>query len=159
MMTSLRDTVKEYNDECMAITTPLMKRISCGLSECGEMLFIDASGNADRQFCAGGLPVGVIIQSVLSLILVLTSQLFSRTGSIADNSALYKKKTFTYVPPTLPAELIESTSYTLDFAPRKFVQIGIDPSEKLQVFVHLLTSSRYVTTDFLEKIFAFMGHI
>lgn len=64
MMTSLRDTVKEYNDECMgdraamkeledgnfaiAITTPLMKRISSGLSECGEMLFIDASGNVDR---------------------------------------------------------------------------------------------------------------
>ncbi|KAL4152834.1 hypothetical protein QTP88_000667 [Uroleucon formosanum] len=30
--------------------------------------------------------------------------------------AIYKKKTFTYVPPTPPAELIESTSYTLDFA-------------------------------------------
>jgi len=52
MMTSLRHTVKDYNDECMgdtakmkelndgnfaiAITTPLMKRISCSLSECGE---------------------------------------------------------------------------------------------------------------------------
>lgn len=49
MMTSLRDTVKDYNDECMgdtakmkklndgnfaiAITTPLMKSISCSLSE------------------------------------------------------------------------------------------------------------------------------
>ncbi|XP_050063917.1 uncharacterized protein LOC126552868 isoform X1 [Aphis gossypii] len=82
-------------------------------------------------------------------------------GSIADNSALYKKKTFTYVPPTPPAELIESTSYTLDFASRKFVHIGFDPSEKLQVVVHLLTSSRYVhiTTDFMKKIFGFMGHI
>ncbi|XP_050065767.1 uncharacterized protein LOC126554778 [Aphis gossypii] len=82
-------------------------------------------------------------------------------GSIADNCALYKKKTFTYVPPTPPAELIESTSYTLDFASRKFVHIGFDPSEKLQVVVHLLTSSRYVhiTTDFMKKIFGFMGHI
>ncbi|KAE9536138.1 hypothetical protein AGLY_007361 [Aphis glycines] len=82
-------------------------------------------------------------------------------GSIADNSVLYRKKTFTYVPPTPPAELIESTSYTLDFASRKFVHIGFDPSEKLQVVVHLLTSSRYVhiTTDFMKKIFGFMGHI
>ncbi|KAF0742074.1 Uncharacterized protein FWK35_00029369 [Aphis craccivora] len=82
-------------------------------------------------------------------------------GSIADNSAFYKKKTFTYVPPTPPTELIESTSYTLDFAARKCVHIGIDPSEKLQVVVHLLTSSRHVhiSTDFLKKIFSYMGHI
>ncbi|XP_050059740.1 uncharacterized protein LOC126551028 [Aphis gossypii] len=84
-------------------------------------------------------------------------------GSIADNSALYKKKLedLYFVPPTPPAELIESTSYTLDFSSRKFVHIGFDPSEKLQVVVHLLTSSRYVhiTTDFMKKIFGFMGHI
>jgi hypothetical protein len=82
-------------------------------------------------------------------------------GSIEDNKALYKKHTFTYVPPKPPTELIESTSYTLDFAARKFVHIGIDPSEKLQVVVHLLTSSRHVhiTTDFLKKIFSYMGHI
>ncbi|KAE9536177.1 hypothetical protein AGLY_007400 [Aphis glycines] len=49
------------------------------------------------------------------------------TGSISDNAVLYKKKTSTYVPPT---ELIESTSYTLDFA-----------------------------AHFMKKIFGFMGHI
>lgn len=82
-------------------------------------------------------------------------------GTIADNSALYKKKSFTYVPPTPPAELIETSSYTLDFAARKFIHIGIDPSEKLQVVVHLLTSSRHVhvSTDFLKNIFSYMGHI
>ncbi|KAL4153099.1 hypothetical protein QTP88_000932 [Uroleucon formosanum] len=75
--------------------------------------------------------------------------------------AIYKKKTFTYVPPTPPAELIESTSYTLDFAARKFVHIGIDPTEKFQVVVHLLTSSRHVkiTPDFLRRIFSLMGNI
>ncbi|KAE9543716.1 hypothetical protein AGLY_002112 [Aphis glycines] len=82
-------------------------------------------------------------------------------GSTADNSTLNRKKTFTYVPSTPPAELIESTSYSLDFTSRKFLHIGFDLSEKLQVVVHLLTSSRYVyfTTDFMKKIFGFMGHI
>ncbi|KAL4084266.1 hypothetical protein QTP88_028091 [Uroleucon formosanum] len=75
--------------------------------------------------------------------------------------AIYKKKTFTYVPPTPPAELIESTSYTLEFAARKFVHIGIDPTEKFQVVVHLLTSLRHVkiTPDFLRRIFSLMGNI
>lgn len=51
-----------------AIVTPLMKRISCGFNECGEIRLIDASGNVDRfgcnifiiytNNCAGGLPVG-----------------------------------------------------------------------------------------------------
>ncbi|KAF0771108.1 Uncharacterized protein FWK35_00001400 [Aphis craccivora] len=53
-----------------------------------------------------------------------------------------------------PAELIESSSSTIDFSVHKFVHIGIDPTEKLQVVVHLLTSSRCVhiiNTDFFEK--------
>lgn len=82
-------------------------------------------------------------------------------GSIEGNAALYKKKTFAYVPPTPPAELIESTIYTLDLTNRKFVHIGIDPAENVQVAVHLLTSSRYVniSPDFLRRIFSMMGHI
>lgn len=81
-------------------------------------------------------------------------------GSIEANAALYKK-TFTYVPPSPPAELVEAISYTLDFAARKFVHIGILPDEKYQVVVNILTSSRYVhiTPDFLKKIFTYMGHI
>lgn len=77
-----------------------------------------------------------------------------------SNANLYKK-TFTYVPPSPPTELIESSSFTLDFAARKFVNVGIDPAEKFQVVVHILTSSRYVqiTPDFLKKIFSCMGHI
>ena len=82
-------------------------------------------------------------------------------GSIANNAALYKKNAFTYVPPSPPAELMESTSYTLDFAARKFVHIGIDPSDKFQVVVHFLTPSRHVkiTPDFLRRIFSLMGNI
>jgi len=66
-----------------------MKRISCGLSECEEILFIDASGNVDRfgckifiiytNSCVGGLPVGGII---------LTSESMS---VIAEGLELWKK--------------------------------------------------------------------
>jgi hypothetical protein len=66
-----------------------MKRISCGLSECGEMLFIDSSGNVDRfgckifiiyiNSCAGDLPIGVII---------LTSESMS---VISEGLELWKK--------------------------------------------------------------------
>ncbi|XP_015376471.1 PREDICTED: uncharacterized protein LOC107170792 [Diuraphis noxia] len=82
-------------------------------------------------------------------------------GSIEDNVALYKMKTFIYVPPSPPVVLIDSTSYTLDFGTRKFIHIGIDPSSNFKTVLHILTSSRYVyiTSDFMKKIFSFMGHI
>ncbi|KAF0730962.1 Uncharacterized protein FWK35_00026694, partial [Aphis craccivora] len=82
-------------------------------------------------------------------------------GSIAENTTLYKKKTYTYVPPSPPTQLNDSSSYTIDFAARKFLHIGIDPSEKFQVVVHVLTSSRYVliTVDLMKTIFSFMGNI
>ncbi|XP_060873804.1 uncharacterized protein LOC132947515 [Metopolophium dirhodum] len=82
-------------------------------------------------------------------------------GSIGNMAAIYKKKTFAYVPPSPPADLIEATSYTLDFASRKFILVGIDPTEQLQTVVLLLTSSRYVkiSIDFLRRIFSLMGNI
>jgi len=81
-------------------------------------------------------------------------------GSITNNAALYKKN-FAYVPPSPPADLIETTSYTLDFVARKFVHIGIDPTDEFQTVIHLITSSRHIklTTDFLRRIFALMGNI
>jgi len=81
-------------------------------------------------------------------------------GSIADNAAIYKKS-FKYVPPTPPANLIDSTNYTLHFTNRKFIHIGIDPTDNFNVAIHVITSSRYVniTPDFLREIFSLMGHI
>ncbi|XP_022183163.1 uncharacterized protein LOC111042771 [Myzus persicae] len=82
-------------------------------------------------------------------------------GSIIDNAAIYKKKTFAYVPPSAPAPLLDSTSFTLDFTARKFLLVGIDPTDNFQTVIHLLTSSRHVklSTDFLKRIFSLMGNV
>ena len=81
-------------------------------------------------------------------------------NSIADNTGL-SKKTYIYVPPTPPAELIESTIYIVDFAARKFIHVGVDPTDKFKIAIHIITSSRHVqiSSDFLKKIFSYMGHI
>ncbi|KAL4103603.1 hypothetical protein QTP88_018964 [Uroleucon formosanum] len=76
--------------------------------------------------------------------------------------AIYKKnKNYNYVPPTPPAELIDSTSYILDFVARKFIHIGIDSINEFNTMVHIITSSRYVkiTPDFLRRIFLLLGNI
>ena len=93
------------------------------------------------------------------LIFFITSKI-NIAGSIADNAVIYKKS-YVYVPTTPPAELIESTNYTLDFINRKFIHIGIDPANKFNVAIHLITSSRHVniTWDFLRRLFSLMGNI
>ncbi|KAF0740825.1 Uncharacterized protein FWK35_00022204, partial [Aphis craccivora] len=42
--------------------------------------------------------------------------------SIVNSSTMYKK-TFTYVPPTPPSELIDSSNYTLNFVKRKIFSL------------------------------------
>ncbi|XP_016655965.2 uncharacterized protein LOC107882302 [Acyrthosiphon pisum] len=90
----------------------------------------------------------------------ITSTFINMAGSIMDNLAVYKK-TFTYVPPSPPAELIEASNFTLNFDSRKFIQIGIDPTYSFKVVLLIITPSRYVqiTPDLLKQIFDFMGHI
>ncbi len=80
--------------------------------------------------------------------------------SITDNGAI-NKKTFKYVPPTPPTELIESTNYTLNFSKRKFIHIGIDPADMFRVAVHIITPTRYVniSIEFLKRIFSLMSNI
>lgn len=81
--------------------------------------------------------------------------------SINDNLALYKKKPFAYVPPATPTDLLDSTSHTIDFAARKFIHIGLDPTEDLALVIRILTSSRYVHITYftLKRVFSLMGHI
>lgn len=55
----------------IAICSPVMKRLHTRLKKSGEMIFVDSSGNCDRQYqwiflllthsTAGGLPLGVFI--------------------------------------------------------------------------------------------------
>lgn len=82
-------------------------------------------------------------------------------GSIANNAALYKKKTFTYVPPAPPADLIDCSNFILDFTGRKFLNVGLDPADEFNTIVQVITPSRYVNMppDFLRRIFSLMGNI
>ncbi|KAF0684709.1 Uncharacterized protein FWK35_00037117, partial [Aphis craccivora] len=82
------------------------------------------------------------------------------TDSIMNSSTMYKK-TFKYVPPTPPTELIESTNYTLNFMKRKFIHIGINPADMFRVTVHIITPTRHVNIpiEFLKRIFSLMGYI
>jgi hypothetical protein len=81
-------------------------------------------------------------------------------GSIVNNVTTYTK-TYTYVPPTLPAELIDRTQYVLDFNARNFITIGLQMSNDFNIIVKIMTSSWYVklTPEFLKHMFSLMGYI
>lgn len=68
---------------------------------------------------------------------------------------------YVYIPPKPPGNLIDCTSFTINFTDRKFIQIGLDPSDDYSVKIHIITPSRYVsiTPDFLKRIFSLMGNI
>ena len=80
-------------------------------------------------------------------------------GSIEENKIVYKK--FKYIPPAKPTSLLDNTCFTLDFTNRKFVHIGLDPTNDFNVVIHLITASRYViiTHEFLKRVYSMMGHI
>ncbi|XP_060848194.1 uncharacterized protein LOC132927631 [Rhopalosiphum padi] len=81
-------------------------------------------------------------------------------GSIGNMAKVYKKN-FTYVPPTPPAELIDCNNFTLDFTGRKFLNVGLDPTDEFNTVVQIITPSRYINmpADFLRRIFSLMGNI
>ncbi|KAL5236478.1 hypothetical protein ACI65C_003888 [Semiaphis heraclei] len=97
--------LNEYNRDCnhecssmeilddgnfiIAILSPLMRRISEGFDESGEVLFIDSSGNVDRygckvffiytNSCAGGMLVGsLIVTSEATSIIVKGLELWKK---------------------------------------------------------------------------------
>lgn len=70
-------------------------------------------------------------------------------------------KKYKYVAPTPPITLIDNTCFTIDFADRKFIHIGLDPSSDFNVVIHVITASRHIciTYEVLKRIFTTMGHI
>ncbi|VVC41707.1 Hypothetical protein CINCED_3A005403 [Cinara cedri] len=65
------------------------------------------------------------------------------------------------VAPPSPTDFIDCSCYTLNFMERKFLNIGIDPTDAFAVKVRIITPSRYVnlTPDFLARIYSLMDKI
>jgi hypothetical protein len=83
-------------------------------------------------------------------------------GSIEANAAIYNKQVNNKFCVPTPLELMDSTTFTIDFADRKFVTIGLDATTNaFDVTVRISTSTRCVSisVDFLRRIFSMMGHI
>lgn len=70
-------------------------------------------------------------------------------------------ETYKYIAPAPPADLIDCSNYTINFADRKFINIGIDPTDSFTVRVQIITPSRYVniTPEILTRIFSMMDKI
>ncbi|KAF0707882.1 Uncharacterized protein FWK35_00036093 [Aphis craccivora] len=82
-------------------------------------------------------------------------------GSIENMHAVYKKNVFTHVPPSPPAELIDCSNFFLDFSSRKFLNIGLDPTDEFNTVIHIITPPRFIniSANFLKRIYRLMGYI
>ncbi|XP_022160089.1 uncharacterized protein LOC111026341 [Myzus persicae] len=60
-----------------------------------------------------------------------------------------------------PNDLIDCSNFVIDFAGRKFINIGLDASDVFNVTVQIITPSRHVciTSVFLHRIFSLMPYI
>ncbi|XP_014775784.1 uncharacterized protein LOC106873077 [Octopus bimaculoides] len=87
----------EGKQAAIAIVTPLMRRVHKLIKHSGELVFIDASGNMNRQgcrvflllthSCAGGLPLGVLITTSESTETI--TEALKLYNSLLDNSAYF----------------------------------------------------------------------
>lgn len=82
-------------------------------------------------------------------------------GSIEANAMIYKKQAYVYKPAASPSELIDCTHFVIDFSNRKFLNVGLDPTDDFDVKIIILTPSRHVVIphSFLKRIYSLMGHI
>ncbi|VVC42805.1 Hypothetical protein CINCED_3A003850 [Cinara cedri] len=77
---------------------------------------------------------------------------------MADMNAAKK---FIYIAPSPPVELIDSTSFTIDFAGRKFLYVGLDPVQHHAIIILIITLARHIliTTEFLQSIYHMIGDL
>lgn len=61
-------------------------------------------------------------------------------GSIAKMKTIYNHKSFTYVPPTPPAELIDCNNFIFDFADSNFINLTLDSEDDFKIVIHIRTS-------------------
>lgn len=78
-----------------------------------------------------------------------------------SNTTMVEKQTYKYIAPTPPSELLDSSTFVIDFTNRKFVHVGFDPQNNFDVMIHIITPSRYISIDpeFLKRIYDLMGNI
>lgn len=81
-------------------------------------------------------------------------------GSFESNTNAYKNM-YKYKALAPSNQLIDTTVFVVDFQERKFMHVGIDPTDKFKVMVHIITASRHVVISpvFLKRIFSQMGYI
>jgi len=82
-------------------------------------------------------------------------------GSISNMKKINNQKSFTYVPPTPPAVLIDCNNFILDFADRKFLNVEFDSEGNFNIVIHIIIPSHYVNIyeGFLRLTFSLMGNI
>ena len=78
-----------------------------------------------------------------------------------ENSATKTKQTYKYIASAPPNELIDSTTFVLNFTERKFIHIGLDPENQFNVAVHIITRARHISIshEYLTRIYSLMGNI
>jgi hypothetical protein len=78
-----------------------------------------------------------------------------------SNPTMFKKQTYKYVAPTPPTELLDSSTFVIDFTNRKFVHVGFDSQNNFDVMIHIITPSRFISInpEFLKRIYDLMGNI
>jgi hypothetical protein len=80
---------------------------------------------------------------------------------MVDSNEVNKKQMYKYVPPTPPSNLIDSTTFVLDFTNRKFLHIGFDSYDNFNIVIHIITPSRFIniSPQYLKRIYSLMGNI
>lgn len=70
-------------------------------------------------------------------------------------------KKFIYVAPALPPNLVNCSTFTIDFMGRKFLHVGLDPTRGLTIMILIITPAHHIliTTDILNHIFHLMENI
>lgn len=79
----------------------------------------------------------------------------------SSNETVYTKHSYQYIAPESPNSLVESAAFVINFPERKFIYVGLDPTDKFKTVIHIVTNSRHIciNSDYLKRIYSLMGYI